>query len=171
MEALPALHALAAVVALALLAAIALGDVWRLRIANGTVLAATLAVLAWQATRPDGLDPTALALGVILFALAVGLWLLRLFGGGDAKALPLCGLAAGFSGFSLMTVVLALASLALVLAWLALRGLVALAPVPGALARRVRSGRQPFGIAIAASAAVCILAETPQLFALSHRLL
>lgn len=135
-------------------AAIAVGDVRSRTISNRCLALAYALAALWFAIHPAAFDASVVWLGALFLAVGVAAWFAGAIGGGDAKALPLVGLFAGFAFLPQMLAALSLASIGLLLA--AAMGRAATA-APGSGALLAERPRAPFGVAIAAAGATALM--------------
>lgn len=143
--------------ALALLAA-TVSDLTRYEIPNRVSLAV---VAAFALTLPEMPLWTSLAhvsAALVLFALGTALFVANVWGGGDVKLLAATTLWTGWSGLASFLLFTALAGALLALALLILRRTLPVAPAGRWYSRLLsRSEGIPYGVAIAAAAALVLL--------------
>lgn len=138
---------------LAALVALAAGDVRRLRIGNRLLAVCYAIALLWFLVHPAAFGVGVPLSAAAFFAAGTALWAMGVIGGGDAKALPLCGLFAGAAVLAPTLVVLAFGVLLLRLAPLAGRRV----PAGGAPPSSHAGPRAPLGVPIAAAAMAALL--------------
>jgi prepilin peptidase CpaA len=153
---------LTSVAYLALLATAVAYDVWTFRIPNAVVLGIAALFVPAVLTAPQGVPWLAhIAAGLIVFALAAGLFFLGVMGGGDAKLLGAAALWVGLDRLlALVLIVAVLGGLLAVAVLMARRftGYIAHPAMPASL----RAGEPlPYGVAIAAAAALLHLRGWP----------
>jgi len=140
----------------AVLADAAVSDIRRLRIPNRDSLMLAAAFLVFWGMSAGGSAEFLLhlAAGAVVFVAGALLFVLRVWGGGDAKLLAAVGLWVGFADLPRLLMVMALAGGALALAVIVLRRLPGAGVEPATTWwRRLAAGRHvPYGLAIAAGA-------------------
>jgi prepilin peptidase CpaA len=137
----PILATLGGLVFVAALADAAVSDLSRFRIPNRVPLVLLVAFLPAALAAGMGVEQIGwrLLAALVVFAVCLALFALRLWGGGDAKLVPAVALWLGFAALPRFLVVMAVAGGALALVTL--------------LARRLKlttASRVPYGVAIAA---------------------
>lgn len=161
MDASVALPLALAVVLLALLGYVAVTDVVRLTIANRTVMVTLALTAAWVVAMPGPPETAPFAMALALFGVGLGLWLAGAMGGGDAKFLPVLGLAGGTAYIHVVLWALFGATLLLLLAFAALRLLAARGVrLPDVARPYVMDRHLPFGVPLAIATAAAVVAKT-----------
>lgn len=154
---MPILSGVTTVALLGAFAWIAVCDVRSLTISNRTLMVTYALSAAWFLAHPAAFDLSCVAMAGVFFLIGFALWMAGVFGGGDAKALPLCALFAGSAFVPAMLAVMAFVSLALALGMVSIRVVNARVPLGGALVRCAERRAAPFGVPIAAAAGVTML--------------
>jgi prepilin peptidase CpaA len=146
--------AIASAVAVAALIIGAASDMASRRIPNGVPAAVALSSVALLLMLPTGEALSSVALAAALFGLGAGAFAARLVGGGDVKLLAATCLWAGTLLFSLLIVIMALASVTIALLMLLFERRPA---VPGGDRLVGLKAPLPFGVAIAAGGVIVIM--------------
>lgn len=145
---------------LALLAA-SVSDLTRYEIPNPVSLIAVAAFALTLPTLPLWTSLAHISTGLTFFAVGTALFVLNIWGGGDAKLLGAAALWTGWNDLASFVLLMALAGAVLALALIVLRRLIQTAPVGRWYSRLLsKSEGIPYGVAIAIAAALVVLLPT-----------
>ncbi|MBF9028943.1 hypothetical protein HKCCE3408_00925 [Rhodobacterales bacterium HKCCE3408] len=143
-----------AVAFLPLVVVVAWFDLRHLRIPNAAVLLGLAIFLATSPLPGFGESLTRLAAAGVIFVICLGLWAMNVFGGGDAKFLPLLFL---FVPSSMLTTYVYLLSAGMLAGLLTVGGLRLVARADGSAWKSLRPGAEfPMGVAMAAAHALLL---------------
>ncbi|MEM7693732.1 MAG: prepilin peptidase [Pseudomonadota bacterium] len=150
---------LCAALFLATLVYVSLRDVIALKISNTSVGVALLFALGWYGATGT-FEWAALWMAALFFAIGFGLWIAGVYGGGDAKFMAVVGLMAGSSQVALTLTAMALACIAMLLAFAAVRTLsLAQVSLPHFALKYAAERKLPFGVPLSVAAAAALLAR------------